>query len=187
VIGPVFSDRTFDQLKQLAVEARDGLNQYDDKFVRYEHHNLSPLVEVHRTLVEPASELFGVRLKPSYVFLANYLVGGICPLHVDRPQCFRTIDLFVGSDDDSGWPIRIGEPWTDDQWDNYDGARYIGPVEPGTEPELDVVWHDIVLQPNEAVCYSGTHSWHYRPTAATVRNDLIFFHFVSEDFNGELV
>jgi len=162
------------------------MDRYDDDFVRYEHHTLPPLVDLHRQLAQPASELFGMSLKPSYVFLSNYLTGGRCPLHVDRAPCFRTIDLLVAQDDDSGWPIRIAEPWTDDQWERYDGDSFLGLVEPESEPEFAAVWHDIVFQPNAAVCYSGTQSWHYRPTEAAARTDLIFFHFVPEDFNGPL-
>ena len=135
-------------------------------------------------MIEQASELFGVRLKPSYCFLSMYDIGGCLPLHVDRPPCFRTIDLMVRQDDDEPWPIMISERVDDDE--SADGQR----------PDFDLTdtdeiierhkWTDVVLKPNEAVCYSGTHQWHYRPSEATARTDLIFFHFVPEDYDGPL-
>jgi len=181
IIGPVFSNSTFTELCEVVADARHGRNQHDPAFVRYEHHNLPPLVDVHRSLTEQASDLFGVRLKPSYVFLSNYLPGGRVPVHVDRPTCFRTIDLLVAQDDDVPWPIRISEMLTDDERVEVFGQPY-----DSDEIIARYDWCEVTIKPNEAVCYSGTHSWHYRPTEATARTDLIFFHFVEEGYRGSL-
>lgn len=184
VIGPVFSERTFRALEQVVSDARLDTRDYDPTFVRHQHHNLEPLVDVHHSIVEAANDLFGMRLKPSYVFLSHYLMGGRCGLHLDRPVCVQTIDLMVRQDDDVPWPIRISEPITDDERETWF-------CRPRSDYEnLGIIelkkWDEVSLQPNQAVCYSGTHQWHYRPGEATGRTDLIFFHFVPEDYEGPL-
>ena len=186
VIRNLLSDSAFRSLQDWVVHSARHGGGWDDEFQRTHLHQSNVLRGLHDSLTPFASEVFDVPLKASYTFVSNYVDGGRCPLHVDRPQCFRTIDLLVAADDPEPWPLRIAEPWTDEQWDNYDGERHHGIIEPGTEPDLDVVWHNVLLHPNDAACYSGTHSWHYRPTASTGRADLIFFHFVPEDFDGPL-
>jgi hypothetical protein len=47
-------------------------------------------------------------------------------------------------------------------------------------------WTTVNLMPNDAVCYSGTHSWHYRSQRLNGTADLVFFHFVPVDFAGSL-
>jgi hypothetical protein len=183
IISRVFTNDTFAGIESLVGQARLSRPPFDSALRRWHHHNWRPLVPVHQAMTEQASELFGVRLKPSYCFLSMYDVGGRLPLHVDRPPCFRTIDLMVRKDDDEPWPIMISERVDDDE-----SAE-------GQQPDFDsetarIVerheWTEVVLKPNAAVCYSGTHQWHYRPTEATARTDLIFFHFVPEDYDGPL-
>ena len=186
VVRNLLSDSAFTELQQFIIHSVRHGGKFDDTFHRTYQHQNTALSGIHDGLVPFASELFGVPLKASYSFISNYLNGGRCPLHIDRPQCFRTIDYLVAADDSEPWPLRIAEPWTDEQLDAYDGPRHIGVVEPGTEPDLDAVWHDVLLNPNDAACYSGTHSWHYRPAPSNGRVDLIFFHFVPEDFDGPL-
>ena len=184
VIGPVLSPRTFSEVCDIVSEARLGRSEYNDEYVRFYHHNLPPLVDLHRHLVGSASELFEVPLKASYVFLSLYLPGGTVPLHLDRPQCFRTIDLLVAQDDDVPWSICISDPVTDD--DRERGLQ----LDPTGDMRDNIIdshrWTEVTVEPNEAVCYSGTHSWHYRPKPATARTDLIFFHFAPEDYDGPL-
>lgn len=183
-IGPVFSERTFADLDAVVREARLGRTDFDPILNRFGCHNLPPLVDVHRQMAEQASDLFGVRLQPSYVYLSQYLKGGRLLLHLDRPQCFRTIDVLIAQDNDVPWPIRISSPITDkdrqqassEVWDDDYSARIVDSHE----------WVEVSLKPNEAVCYSGTHQWHYRPGEAMARTDLIFFHFAPEDFDGPL-
>jgi hypothetical protein len=160
----------------------------DDNFVRTYAHNPPYLVNVHRQLTDFASEVFGIKLKPSYVFLSMYKENGICPLHIDRPQCFRTIDLLIRSTATEEWPIRIGKAMTDEQ-----RAEIIdsGAGHPKEEADIQRIieseeWTDVNLNPNDAVLYSGTNQWHYRPHRLKGTADLVFFHFVPEDFNGPL-
>jgi hypothetical protein len=186
VIRNLLSDSAFESIQHWVVNSARHSGAWDEEYQRTTMHEARTLFDVHSGLTQFASEVFGVALKPSYVFMSNYIDGGRCPLHVDRPQCFRTIDYLVAADDPEPWPIRIAEPWTDQQFEGYEGPLSIGLIEPDTEPDLDVTWHEVLLNPNDAACYSGTHSWHYRPTPSKGRADLIFFHFVPEDFDGPL-
>jgi len=186
VVRNLLSDSAFESLRDWVLDSARHGGTWDQEFQRTTVHQTKTLRALHDALVPFASGVFGVPLKPSYTFVSNYVDGGRCPLHLDRPQCFRTIDLLVAADDPEPWPLRVGEPWTEEQFANYNGSRNFGIVEPDAEPDLDVIWHDLLLHPNDAACYSGTHSWHYRPTASNGRVDLIFFHFVAEDFDGSL-
>jgi len=161
----------------------------DDKdFVRRYAHNVPYFVNIHRQLTDFASEQFGEPLKPSYSFLSMYDDDGICPLHIDRPQCYRTIDYLIQQDQSEPWPIRIGEAMTEEQRAEIDeaGAAYPQTEEETAERIAAETWTDVLLEPNDAVLYSGTHQWHYRPQRLKGKADLIFFHFVKADFEGPL-
>jgi len=166
-----------------------SVNVDAETFVRRHANNVPYFVNIHRQLTEFASEQFGEPLKPSYSFLSMYKDNGICPLHIDRPQCYRTIDYLIQQDQADPWPIRIGEYITDEQRAEIDetGAGH---------PEIDddiaerinaETWTDVLLEPNDAVLYSGTHQWHYRPHRLKGTADLIFFHFVPDDFEGPFI
>lgn len=128
--------------------------QYDNSdFYRIGVHNAPFLVDVHVQLKETASAIFGEPVKPSYVWLSLYNENGVCPLHVDRPQCKYTIDYCI--DQDEEWPI-----WVDDK--------------------------PYVLRPNDALCFSGTDSPHFREKITGKYCWLAFFHFVPENFSASL-
>jgi hypothetical protein len=191
VISPVFSHQTFRDIASVMADGRLVQDNFDPKYFRHEHTTevdrttrvgsgyitpfMEPLVDVHLSLVEPASDLFGERLKPSFVFVSQYLVGGTVTPHLDRVGCDRTIDVLIAQDDDEPWPMLFSERISD-------AEREAAPRDPVAE---DVIashrWTEVVLKPNEGVCFSGTHQWHYRPTQATARTDLIFFYFIPED------
>ena len=155
------------------------------KFGRRYAHNLPFLVDIHYQLAEYASDLFGEKVKPSYVLLSMYDKGGRCPLHIDRPQCHYTIDYLIQQEASEPWPISIGRQMTDKQRDAIEIQH------PSTDEEIQAVinsqeWTDCLLNPNDATCYSGTNAWHYRPTASLGTADMAFFHFVPEGFRGSL-
>jgi len=161
----------------------------DDKdFVRRYAHNVPYFVNIHRQLTEFASEQFCEPLKPSYSFLSMYDDNGICPLHIDRPQCYRTIDYLIQQDQAEPWPIRIGQIMTDEQRQALDesGAGHPDTDETIAERIAAEEWDDVLLSPNDAVLYSGTHQWHYRPERLKGTASLAFFHFVPTDFEGPL-
>lgn len=155
------------------------------KFGRRYAHNLPFFVNIHHQLTDYASDLFGEKVKPSYVFLSLYDKGGKCPLHIDRPQCRYTIDYLIRQEQKSPWPIAVGPQMSDEER----AAIEVG--HPQTKAEIKKVidatdWTTVELAPNDAVCYSGTNSWHYRPKPSKGTADLVFFHFVPEGFDGDL-
>lgn len=159
-----------------------------EQFVRRYAHNVPYLVNIHRQLTDYASEAFGEPLKPSYVFLSLYDDGGICPLHIDRPQCYRTIDYLIDQEQSEPWPIRIGEIMTDEQRQEIleAGGAHLETDDEIAERIAAESWNDVLLSPNDAVLYSGTHQWHYRPERLKGIASLAFFHFVPVDFDGDL-
>lgn len=158
-----------------------------EQFVRRYRHNDSFFVAIHQQLGEFASDLFGEKLKPSYVFLSMYENDGICPLHIDRPQCYRTIDYLIRQDDPDPWPIHIGGLHTDEEIAALYEAGEGHPEGSAIDERIWAeTWETALINPNDAVCYSGTHQWHYRSQRLKGRADLAFFHFVPEDFDGPL-
>jgi hypothetical protein len=157
-----------------------------NRFNRRYAHNPPFLTDIHRQLTGYASELFGVKVIPSYVFLSMYGDQGICPLHIDRSQCFRTIDYLVDQDVDADWPIHIGPMISDKERD-----RVLEAGEPVDDKAVERIkkairFDPVVLSPNDAVAYSGTHQWHYRDRIQGRSATLVFFHFVEEGFDGAL-
>jgi hypothetical protein len=153
-------------------------------FNRTYAHNVPFFRTIHAQLAEYASSVFGERVKPSYVFLSMYNKGGQCPLHIDRPQCRYTIDYLIRMDQKDPWPIYIGPQMSDKERDAIEHPHPEGKQIKDVIKSVD--WNEALLQPNDAVCYSGTNSWHYRPTKSKGKADLVFFHFVPEAFNGPL-
>ena len=193
--GPIVAKNLFDNTTHKAIiqflDERVPLMSVgvdEGEFVRTYAHNVPFFVKIHHQLVDFASKTFGEKVKPSYSFLSMYQDNGICPLHIDRPQCRYTIDYLIRQDQRKPWPIHIGDHMTDAQRIALDEA---GDGHPNTDEEIQARidaenWHTVLLEPNDAVCYSGTHSWHYRSQRLKGTADLVFFHFVPEGFDGPL-
>ena len=177
-------------LNALGSRIDDDLSWKDDgqKFNRKFAHNVPYLVNIHRQLTPWACEQFGEKVKPSYAFLSMYNEKGICPLHIDRPQCYRTIDYLIDCDVDEPWPIYIGEPMTDEQRSTVDKTTGGHPhtEELIAERKAQETFTEVILHPNDAVLYSGTNQWHYRDRINGKWAWLAFFHFVPENFDGDL-
>ena len=95
------------------VPLHDAKDLPADRMNRWYWHNLPLLKKLHHSmeLRKVADEVFGEPVKPSYVFLSMYGPDGVVPLHQDRPQCYRTIDLQL--DSDGTWPIYVDDkPYT---------------------------------------------------------------------------
>jgi hypothetical protein len=193
--GPLILRSLFDEESRKAIlrfmDERVPLlpvSRDESTFVRTYAHNVSFFIAIHKQLAATASEIFGEEVKPSYSFLSMYQNDGICPLHIDRPQCRYTIDYLIRQTQPEPWPILIGDHMTDEQRQIHEET---GDGNPQTEGEIQARiaaenWHRIELSPNDAVCYSGTHSWHYRPDRLRGTADLVFFHFVPVGFDGPL-
>lgn len=139
----------------------EGTPYHDTLFNRWFIHNPPSLKPYHLDLERTASSVFGEPVKASYSFVSMYGAGGICPGHIDRPQCRYTIDLCVAQ----------RRPW----------EIYVG------EDRRDRVGKPYLLNPGEALCYSGTGQWHYRNQIQPLNwITLAFFHFVPVGFTGAL-
>lgn len=190
IIKGLFDKKTYTAISQFLDERVPLMSVGVDEgeFVRTYAHNVPFFVSIHRQLADLASDIFGERVKPSYCFLSMYRDNGICPLHIDRPQCRYTIDYLIRQTQPEPWPIHIGSHMTDEQRQALDEA---GDGHPKTDDEINArikaeKWSTVKLKPNDAVCYSGTHSWHYRSQRLKGTADLVFFHFVPEAFDGPL-
>jgi hypothetical protein len=158
-------------------------------FFRTQAHNVPFFVAIHHQLTDVASEILGEKVKPSYVFLSRYTDQGICPLHMDRHQCRYTLDYLIRQSSDKPWPIYVSDQMSDEErlaLDDIPGAGH-----PQTDEEIGGVkgaqtWHQVDMEPNDAVALSGSHSWHYRDRIPEGTADLLFFHFVPESYNGSL-
>lgn len=193
VINDLFDKEVYSQILRFMNEflplvplASDRIEpENPHKFGRRYAHNLPFFVDIHQQLADFASELFGEAVKPSYVFLSLYDKGGGCPLHIDRPQCRYTIDYLIRQEQSEPWPILIGPQMSDAERDSISNGH------PETLEERQAVidavdWTTCNLKPNDAVCYSGTNAWHYRPHKSQGTADLVFFHFVPVKFKGSL-
>jgi hypothetical protein len=193
VVNDLFDKQTYgqiihfmDKFLPLAPLASDRSEpDSPSKFGRRYAHNMPFFVNIHYQLAEYASELFGEAVKPSYVFLSLYDKGGGCPLHIDRPQCRYTIDYLIRQEQSEPWPILIGPQMSDKEREGIENGHPQTPEE--RKALIDSVdWTSCNLKPNDAVCYSGTNAWHYRPDKSQGTADLVFFHFVPVKFQGSL-
>lgn len=139
-----------------------------DKFNRWYWHNLPVLRAVHHSdwFVKEVCEAFGRKLKPSYCFLSMYGPEGVCPLHIDRPQCQFTVDLQIRSDGD--WPIYVD----DERYLLKDGQAllYSGTGQPHYRKPMAL---------------DSTRNDGSAESRATFM-DLAFFHFVPVEWQGKV-
>jgi hypothetical protein len=161
---------------QVELLKKANITRDDAVFHRKQVHNHPLLKVLHDQMAVEASEYFGEALKPSYVFLSMYFEGqGACPLHVDRPQCYRTIDVCLNQR--RVWPIHINHV---DAWDET------------KQDEIRANGKGYELEAGDAILYSGTDHPHWRIPMKDIEGqednfcDLAFFHFVKEDFDGGL-
>lgn len=187
VFRNLFSAENHADIKQFVSKHRSHIpKDHDALFQRQCSNDVPYFRNIHNQLVDFASEKFGTRVKPSYSFLSMYENNGTCPLHIDRRQCRFTIDYLIQQDSVEPWPIKIGKPLNDIEVEQ--ASDIVFPLSEWQENEIitSTEWETVELNPNDAVFYSGTHSWHYRPLPLKGTADLVFFHFVSENFQGTL-
>ncbi len=125
-----------------------------------------------------AKKHFEEQLKPSCSLASLYDVGkGNCSYHIDRPPCYRTIDLCVNQV--RPWSIYVTHEHTDldiPKQDYFTKKDFF--LDHGVE---------YILEPGDALFYSGTQFPHWR---SKMEEDnfchMVLFHFVPEDYMGEL-
>jgi hypothetical protein len=140
------------------------------EFRRRSVHNDPFFVEIHHMITERFNKWTGLNTKPSYVYGSFYGDRGVCPPHVDRPQCKYTLDYCINQKEP--WAIYVNS--TDD-------------VHQTTREKLKQNAKPYMLNENDGLILSGTQHWHYRDEINTGNYcDLLFFHFVDVDFQGSL-
>lgn len=139
-------------------------------------------MKLHHTHAwEVARRVFPEELKPSYSFISLYEKEGVCPLHIDRPQCYYTIDVCINQA--KPWPLYVNSQEKFLSYPIYLERQY----ETALVDEVKATSTEFLMNPGDAICYSGTHHPHWRnPIDADNFCDLIFFHFVKSSFDGVL-
>ncbi len=139
----------------------------NDPFFSFLHHSLFHLEVKNKT---------GLDLIPTYCFASMYEEGkGICPLHIDREQCYLTLDICINQKD----------PWA-----LYVNKKEHLSLDNLSEDELKSVCDEsdeYLMNPGDALIYFGSSQPHWRKK---IQNgnfcDLVFFHFVPANFKGNL-
>jgi hypothetical protein len=110
VIKGFFTEEQLKAIKDEIAFMKEGNDpqvesEYGEFNRRYRHNN--PLFkEMHYEIADKVSLLLGTKVKPSYVFCSMYHPSiGICPPHVDRPQCKYTLDVCINQKEP--WAINI--------------------------------------------------------------------------------
>ncbi len=171
----VLSHDRITQLKLLIKSlANDQLEKQEllsfGRFVVHEHPLFS---EIHQEITPLVSRLAGQHLIPSYSFLSLYNNLGVCDLHLDAPNAKWTLDICIDQSDE--WPIFISrpQPWPKpfqfgEQWQQ--------------SLKSEVEFQEYIMQPGEAVLFSGSSQWHYRERIPKKHAQnychLLFLHFV---------
>lgn len=142
-------------------EIRLGDNQSSRRYVA---HNEPVARFFHHMIARKLSAVAGMKLKPSYVYMASYLSGAELKKHTDREQCEYSVtfclDFSPEPDLATPWPIRL------------DTAT-------GTVTVYQAL--------GDALAYRGTRLPHYRSKLGEgYASTSIFFHYVVEDFAGAL-
>jgi hypothetical protein len=127
-------------------------------------HNDPACNLIHNELAPLVSQLTGTAVKPSYCLLAIYPLGAFLGRHRDRAQCAWNVSM----------PLDYRpEPAPGTEWPLY--------VEVGQQAR------PLHLGIGDAVVYSGTELYHWRPMQPDgLRSTVCFFHFVPRDFDGSL-
>ena len=131
---------------------------------RYVAYNESVAQFFHGQFAAIVSAVAGVRVKPSFAYVASYQGGADLPVHTDREQCEYAVSLLVDY---------TPEPLDQSPWPLY--------LETGTGTVA--VWQAI----GDAVLYRGRRLSHYRkPLAESSTSTSIFFYYVDDKFDGPL-
>ncbi len=150
-----------------ALAAQGFLSIQEDRgSKRFTAHNHPVANFWHDQLNERVAQLAGQRTKPSYSFVSLYIEGGDLFWHTDRSPCEYTITLLLDyapldADSRSPWALKV--------------------------KGRDGITHSLHLRVGEALILKGRELVHGREVLPDGhRSASLLFHFVNEDFAGEL-
>jgi hypothetical protein len=168
----------------------NGFMPFSDAQVkrRFYEHNLPLARFFHRNFTNLMSFIVGKEVKPSYVYAASYVDEAALDPHIDRAQCEYSISFQVDyqpemENDLSPWGLYVSPLEMSDRqslnsfsWDDY----------PEDDPDGKKS-QKIQLKSGDGLIYKGCELVHYRyPLAKGHTSTSLFFHYVSNDFAGEL-
>lgn len=147
-----------------------------DRFGRTVVHDHPRFTEMQLKLEALVSEAAGEAVESAYNFLSLYSELGVCEPHMDAPQAKWTLDICI--DQSRPWPIHFSqivdwpEAFSPGAADWRDAVR--------SDPGL--VFTPRVMEPGEALLFSGSSQWHYRDAMPDAEPgdfcNLLFFHYI---------
>lgn len=152
-VAPVLGTREFhDLLMEIDALPTTAFKSYENAdFGRRILHDLPTLGTLQMNLMPLVARIAGEAVEPAYNFLSLYETSGRCPPHLDAPSAKWTLDLCLAQNCD--WPIYFSPvvPWpTADEASQLSGGH------------TDMSFQAHLLNPNEALIFSGSAQWHYR-------------------------
>ena len=157
---------------------------------RYCEHNELFAAYVHAHLLEMMTAVVGKKVKLAYVYAASYQGGSILNPHTDREQCEYSISFQVdyqplNEDFRSQWPIYL-EPLEDYNDEINENGVTIDWAEVEKVNSRRATT-PIYLRGGDALIYKGRELIHYRyALPETHSSTSLFFHFVADDFGGNI-
>lgn len=157
---------------------------------RYREHNEVFATYLHGQFLHLMSEVVGEPVKLSYVYAASYKDGSILDPHTDREQCEFSISFQVDYEPEpegqiSPWAI-YAEPLSNYRDTIQKGGTTIGWGEIGSRDRASEP-QPLHLASGDGLIYKGRELVHYRYALPEGhRSTSLFFHYVAEDFAGDL-
>jgi hypothetical protein len=188
----VFDDDTLDKIRQAVRALKPAEMELHEarQFKRLLVHDHPYFTALQQELTALVSESAGEAVEPRYNFLSLYTAMGVCPVHMDAPEAKWTLDLCLNQSEP--WPIYFSQiqPWPEV---DPDVAPHTWALDDWDQKILQShgnVFQSHVLQPGQAILFSGSSQWHYRnamPSGGRQSHcDLLFFHFIPKG-TSELV
>jgi hypothetical protein len=175
-----FDAATLDEIKRVTASLQPTDLELHEarRFGRFVVHDRPFFTELQQRTVPWLSEMVGEPVEVSYNFLSLYTSKGVCAVHMDSPEAKWTLDLCI--DQGAPWPIYFSDvqPWPDSVAEAWKSEAWENNIRQGRSLQFT----PYILQPGQAVIFSGSSQWHYRdpmPEANEKRFcTLLFFHFV---------
>lgn len=152
--------------------------QMNEPLARFFHRNLTGLM----------SQILGEAVKPAYVYAASYKEFADLKPHTDRKQCELSISFQVDyqpepEDQLSPWALFVKQPDFSIDFDKPLFYHDFPSKDQASESNAP-----IFLASGDALFYKGCEVIHYRyPLPAGHRSTSLFFHYVPENFAGDLL
>ena len=140
-------------------------------FGRHVVHDHPAFTQLQARLQPRVEAVLGRPLVAGYNFLSLYNGAGKCDPHLDEPFSMFTLDLCLEQNVD--WPIWFSRII---DWSQAEDLLAIPPAQLSQRADLAFAPH--LLQPNQALLFSGSAQWHYRDAIpAGGFCNLLFLHY----------